>query len=79
MLIFGMLGGTFISTSAFSGIISWLGRLTPHSWALDGFTKLALGRGLTDIMVPVLALLAMAAVLFSLSVVVFRRRWVSII
>jgi ABC-2 type transport system permease protein len=79
MLIFGMLGGTFISTSAFSGAISWLSRLTPHSWALDGFGELALGRGLNGILVPVLALLAMAAVLFGLSVLVFRRRWVSII
>ncbi len=79
MLIFGMLGGTFISTSAFGVLMTWLGRLTPHSWALDGFNDLALGRGLADILVPVLALLAMAAVLFSLSVVVFRRRWVSIV
>jgi ABC-2 type transport system permease protein len=78
MLIFGMLGGTFISTSAFGVLMTWLSRLTPHSWALDGFNDLALGRGLADIMVPVLALLAMAAVLFSLSVVVFRRRWASI-
>jgi ABC-2 type transport system permease protein len=79
MLIFGMLGGTFISTSAFSGVISWLSRLTPHSWALDGFAELALGRGLAGVMVPVLALLVMAAVLFALSVLVFRRRWVTII
>jgi ABC-2 type transport system permease protein len=79
MLIFGMLGGTFISTSAFSGVVSWLSRLTPHSWALDGFAELATGRGLADILVPVLALLAMATVLFGLSVFVFRRRWVSII
>ena len=79
MLIFGMLGGTFISTSAFSGFVSGLSRLTPHSWALDGFVELASGRGLADILVPVLALLAMAAILFSLSVLVFRRRWVSII
>jgi len=79
MLIFGMLGGTFISTAAFGGLASRLSRLTPHSWALDGFTELALGRGLESILVPVLALLAMAAVLFGLSVFVFRRRWVSII
>jgi ABC-2 type transport system permease protein len=79
MLIFGMLGGTFISTSAFSGLVSWLSRLTPHSWALDGFTDLALGRGLADIMVPVVALLMMAAALFGLAVVVFRRRWASIV
>jgi ABC-2 type transport system permease protein len=79
MLIFGMLGGAFISTSAFSGAISWLSRLTPHSWALDGFGELALGRGLNDILIPVLALLAMAAILFGLSVIVFRRRWASII
>jgi ABC-type multidrug transport system permease subunit len=79
MLIFGMLGGTFISTAAFGGIVSWLSRLTPHSWALDGFVELALGHGLADILVPVLALLAMAAILFGLSVFVFRRRWVSIV
>jgi len=79
MLIFGMLGGTFISTASFGGVVGWLSRLTPHSWALDGFTELAIGRGLADVLVPVLALLAMAAILFGLSVFVFRRRWVSII
>jgi ABC-2 type transport system permease protein len=79
MLIFGMLGGTFISTAAFGDFVNWFSRLTPHSWALDGFTELALGRGLDSILVPVLALLAMAVVLFGLSVLVFRRRWVSII
>jgi ABC-2 type transport system permease protein len=79
MLIFGMLGGTFISTSGFSGLVSWLSRLTPHSWALDGFGKLAQGSGLAGVTIPVLALLAMAAVLFALSVVVFRRRWISIV
>jgi ABC-type multidrug transport system permease subunit len=74
-----MLGGTFISTSAFGGLLSWLSRLTPHSWALDGFADLALGHGLTDIMVPIAALLVMAATLFGLAMVIFRRRWASIV
>lgn len=78
MLIFGMLGGTFISTSAYGVLLTWLSRLTPHRWALDGFAELAQG-GLSGIYVPVLALMVMAVVLFSLSVVVFRRRWVSIV
>jgi ABC-2 type transport system permease protein len=78
MLIFGILGGTFVSTSAFGSLMTWLSRVTPNRWALDGFAELAQGNGLGGIYVPVLALLAMAAILFSLAVFVFRRRWVSI-
>jgi ABC-type multidrug transport system permease subunit len=59
--------------------LNWLSWLTPHSWALDGFVELALGGGLNDILVSVVALLVMAAILFALSVVVFRRRWASIV
>ncbi|MDX1615505.1 MAG: ABC transporter permease, partial [Candidatus Promineifilaceae bacterium] len=78
MLIFGILGGTFISIEAFSGFMRALSKITPHAWALDGFGSLVSGGGPADIMLPVLALLSMAALLFAAAVVVFQRRWVSV-
>jgi hypothetical protein len=46
---------------------------------MDGFNLLNTGRTLSDITGPVAALVAMAAVLFMVSVYLFRRRWASMI
>lgn len=77
MLLFGILGGTFLSVSSFSAPVRLLSRLTPNAWAMDGFTTLALGGGLNDLLVPLAALLAMSVVLFVAAVLVARRRWAS--
>jgi ABC-2 type transport system permease protein len=79
MLLFGILGGTFISTAGFTGLMDWLSRITPHAWALDGFTTLSRGGTLGEIWTPLIALLTMAALLFGLAVLVFQRRWKSVI
>jgi len=41
---------------------------------MDGFSTLALGNGLTAIWTPILALLAMAVILFFLAALLFNRR-----
>ena len=75
MLFFGLLGGTFIPTSNFSGAVRWLSQLTPNAWAMEGFTRRGAGGGLAEISVPVAALLGMAAALFFAAVLLSRRRW----
>jgi ABC-2 type transport system permease protein len=79
MLTFGILGGSFIPADSFSGPLRGLRLLTPNGWAMDGFNLLNTGRTLSDITGPVAALVAMAAVLFVVSVYLFRRRWASMI
>lgn len=79
MLTFGILGGSFIPADSFSGPLQSLRLLTPNGWAMEGFNLLNTGRTLTDITGPVTALVVMAAVLFAVSVYLFRRRWASMI
>lgn len=73
MLIFSILGGSFISLEKFPPYIQTISKITPIAWALDGFTTLALGGSLSSLVEPVTALLIMGAVLFGIAVVLFNR------
>lgn len=73
-LIFGILGGSFVPGQQMSPVFKMASRITPNSWALDGFVSLASGDGLAAIATPVIALLVMAALLFAVSAALFRRR-----
>jgi ABC-2 type transport system permease protein len=77
MIIFGLLGGTFIPATQFPQLIRTLARLTPNYWSNNGFIVLSSGGGLAEIMPILGALLAMAVVLFAVSVLFARRRWAS--
>jgi ABC-2 type transport system permease protein len=74
MLMFGILGGTFISLENMPEAVQWISRITPNAWGLDGFTTLALGGRLPDLMVPLAALVIMGVVLFGAAVLLFNRR-----
>jgi ABC-2 type transport system permease protein len=74
MLIFGILGGSFINLDQMHPIVQALSKITPNAWGLDGFTTLALGGTLADLAVPITALLIMGTVLFGISVVLFNRK-----
>jgi ABC-2 type transport system permease protein len=74
MLIFGILGGSFIDLEQMPPFVQSLSKITPNSWALDGFTTLGLGGTLADLGNPILALLVMGGVLFIVSVVLFGRK-----
>jgi len=74
MLIFGILGGSFISLNNLPGALQFASRLTPNAWGLDGFTTLALGGGLGDLGGTILGLLIMGVVLFGFAVLTFNRR-----
>ena len=74
MLIFGILGGSFIDLSIMPVYVQWISKITPNAWALDGFTTLALGGRLPQLAEPILALLVMGMVLFTVSVIIFGKK-----
>lgn len=74
MLIFGILGGSFIQLENMPPLVQTLSRITPNAWGLDGFTTLALGGTLPNLRAPITALLIMGAVLFAVAVVLFNRQ-----
>ncbi len=73
MLMFGILGGSFIDTSNLPVWVQWISKITPNAWGLDGFSTLATGGSLADLGAPVLALLVMGAALFGAAVLLFNR------
>jgi ABC-2 type transport system permease protein len=73
MLIFGIMGGSFISLDQFPPFMQTISKITPNAWGLDGFTTLALGGTLKNLTEPIAALLIMGAVLFGIAVVIFNR------
>ena len=74
MLTFGILGGSFLSLDNMPAWFQSLSKITPNAWGLDGFTILALGGGLSEIMGPVTALVIMGALLFAVAVIIINRR-----
>jgi ABC-2 type transport system permease protein len=73
MLIFGILGGSFINLEQMPSILRTISKITPNAWGLDGFTTLALGGTLPNLLEPITALLIMGALLFGIAVVLFSR------
>jgi ABC-2 type transport system permease protein len=73
MLIFGILGGSFINLEQLPPAIQTLSKITPNAWGLDGFTTLALGGTLKNLSEPITALLIMGIVLFGVAVLLFNR------
>ncbi|HEX9029240.1 MAG TPA: ABC transporter permease [Anaerolineales bacterium] len=73
MLIFGILGGSFISLDQMPAWFQVISKITPNSWGLDGFTTLAMGGQLADILLPVGALLIMGVILFSAAALLYNR------
>jgi len=73
MLIFGILGGSFINLEQMPSFVRTVSKITPNAWGLDGFTTLALGGGLPSLAEPILALLIMGGLLFGISVLLFSR------
>lgn len=74
MLIFGILGGSFIQLNAAPEWLQWLSRLTPNAWGLDGFTILSMGGTLADLGRPLLGLTVMGLVVGGIAITLFNRR-----
>ena len=73
MLIFGVLGGSFIDLDQMPSIVRALSKITPNAWGMDGFAKLALGGRLPNLMEPISALLVMGALLVGIAILLFNR------
>jgi ABC-2 type transport system permease protein len=73
MLIFGILGGSFIDLDQMPSPVQTLSKITPNAWGLDGFTTLALGGTLPNLVEPITALLIMGAVLFGIAIILLNR------
>lgn len=73
MLLFSILGGSFFG-GTLTGALGTLGKITPNAWAMNGFTTLARGGDLADVLPDVAALLVMGVVLLGISVVLFGRK-----
>lgn len=67
MLVFGLLGGSFFDLSMLPDWIQVINKVTPNSWANDGFYILSLGGSLRGIQTNLIALVVMGAVLFGLA------------
>jgi ABC-2 type transport system permease protein len=74
MLIFGIMGGSFIQLSNMPSFVQTFSRITPNSWALDGFATLGRGGTLADLSTPIMALLTMGILLFLVSALLFGRK-----
>jgi ABC-2 type transport system permease protein len=74
-LLFAAAAGNFIPRTNLPGWLQKISLITPNAWGLDGFSKLANGGTLADIWVQVLGLAVMAAVLFTISTLIFRRQY----
>jgi ABC-2 type transport system permease protein len=73
MLLFGVLSGSFVPSAGFPGWLRALGQITPNAWGLQGFAALARGATLSGLLLPLVALTAMAVVLFGAAALLFRR------
>lgn len=74
MLIFSIMGGSFIQIDNMPAFVQTLSKITPNAWALDGFTSLAFGGNLASLTTPILALLTMGILLFLVSAFLFGRK-----
>ncbi len=72
-LLFGLVGGSFFG-GTLTGVIGYIGMLTPNYWGQMGFNTLARGGNLQDLLPVYAALLVMAAILLVISIFIFRRK-----
>jgi ABC-2 type transport system permease protein len=77
MLIFGLLGGSFVSVAQFSEPVRRMAMITPNYWFNTGILTLMSGSSLAGILNILGALLLMAAALFVISMLTARKRWAS--
>jgi ABC-2 type transport system permease protein len=77
MLLFGLLGGSFLNLEGMPDWFNLVSKITPNAWGLDGFTTLAMGGNLSNVMLPVLGLMAMGIILFIVSLLLFNRKGIT--
>ncbi|HSL10776.1 MAG TPA: ABC transporter permease [Actinomycetota bacterium] len=58
----GLLGGTFFPIASAPGLLGSIRFLSPQGWLMEGFTGLASGEALRDVLVPAVATLAIGVI-----------------
>jgi ABC-2 type transport system permease protein len=74
-LLFAAAAGSFIPRMNLPGWLQNISLVTPNAWGLDGFMKLANGGTLVDVAPQLIGLAIMAAILFAVSTLIFRRQY----
>jgi len=73
-LILAALGGAMVPLELFPDTMLKIAHLTPHAWALDGFSQLIrFDGGLVDVLVPIVVLLGFGVALLALASWRFHR------
>ncbi|MBN1967326.1 MAG: ABC transporter permease [Anaerolineae bacterium] len=74
LFVMGLVGGIFFPPLAMPDWLQFLPRLTFHFWGVNGYTTLASGGTVVDVLPNVLALLVIAAIFFGAGLFQFNRR-----
>jgi ABC-2 type transport system permease protein len=74
-LVFAGLAGNFVPRQNYPEFLQKISLVTPNAWALEGFQSLGQGGGMNEVLLPVVALVMMGAVLFSVATMMFRRQY----
>ncbi len=72
-LLFGLVGGSFFG-GTLTGVVGYIGMVTPNYWGQKGFNTLAQGGNVQDLLPVYAALIVMAAILLVISVSIFRKK-----
>jgi len=73
-LLFGILGGSFFDLSLLPDWVRAAGKITPNSWANEGFRILSMGGTLSAIQSHLTALVVMGVVLYAVGSFLISRR-----
>lgn len=73
-LLFGILGGSFFDMSLLPEWVRTVGKISPNSWAIEGFRILSMGGRLSAIQPHISALIIMGALLYALGTILLSRR-----
>lgn len=73
-LVFGLAAGNLVPRSQLPELVRTISLVTPNALGLEGYQALAGGNGLDAVVLPVLALLGMAGLLFTVGAVASRGR-----
>lgn len=72
-IIFAGVGGALVPLAVLPGWVQTVARFTPTYWAMDGFLDVILaGAGITQVVLPISALLAFSAVFTAITATRFR-------
>ena len=74
-LVFAGLAGNFVPRQNYPQFLQKFSLVTPNAWALEGLQSLRQGGGLSDVLLPIVALTIMGVILFGVATVLFRRQY----